>query len=63
MCNKWKTLKQCSISNEPHVKFPSYYFDLKLSKLYMNETEENNGIKHKIENDLFHLINEPSRYI
>ena len=61
LCNKCQKLKQCSISDEYHVKFPSYYFDLKSSKFYMNEIEDNNGIKHKLEKDLFYIINEPSR--
>ena len=61
LCNKCQKLKQCSISDEHHVKFPSYYFDLKSSKFYMNEIEHNIGIKHKLEKDSFYIINEPSR--
>ena len=61
LCNKCQKLKQCSISDEYHVKFSSYYFDLKSSKFYMNEIEYNNGIKHKLDKDLFYIINEPSR--
>ena len=61
LCNKCQKLKQCSISDEHHVKFPSYYFDLKLSKFYMKQIEDNNGIKHKLEKILFYIINEPSR--
>ena len=38
-------------------KFPPYYFDLKLSKFFLNEITDNYGIKHKIEKDLFYLIN------
>ena len=45
MCNNCKILKQSSISDEHHVKFPSYYFDFKSSKFYLNKIEDNNGIK------------------
>ena len=47
------------MSDDLYEKFPLYYFDLKLSKFYINEFTANNGIKHKIEKDLFYLINEP----
>ena len=60
-CNNCNKLKQCSISDEHHIKFPSYYFDLKLSKFYLNEIEDNNGIVHKLEKNLLYIINEPSR--
>ena len=29
-CDNCNKLKQCSISDEHHIKFSSYYFDLKL---------------------------------
>ena len=32
-----------------------YYFDLKQSKFYINEIKDKNGIKHKLEKDLFYL--------
>ena len=60
-CNNCNKLKQCLISDENHIKFLSYYFDLKVSKFYLNEIEDNNGILHKLEKDLLYIINEPSR--
>ena len=37
MCQKCKGLKFCSITDFHHEKFPRHYFDLKLSRYYMNE--------------------------
>ena len=59
VCKKCDNTKQCSMSDDFYEKFPLYYFDLKLSKFYINEIKDNNGIKHKLEKDLFYLINEP----
>ena len=36
-----------------------YYIDVKLSKFFINEIKDKNGIKHNLENDLFYSINEP----
>ena len=44
--------------NDFYEKFPLYYFDLKLSKFYIDEIKDKNGIKHKLEKDLFYLLNE-----
>ena len=59
VCQKYNNTKQCLMSNYLYEKFPFYYFNLKLSKIYINEMTDNYGIKHKIEKDLFYLINEP----
>ena len=47
------------MSDDFYEKFPLYYFDLKLSKFFINEIKDKNGIKHKLEEDLFYLMNEP----
>ena len=47
------------MSDDFYVKILFYYFDLKLSKLYINEIKDKNGLKHKLEIDLFYLINKP----
>ena len=59
VCKKCDNTKQCSMSDDFYEQFPLYYFDLKLSKFYINEIKDKNGIKHKLEKDLFYLINEP----
>ena len=59
VCKKCDNTKQCLMSDDFYVKFPLYYFDLKLSKFYINEIKDKNGIKLKLEKDLFYLINEP----
>ena len=59
LCKKCGNTKQCLMSDDLYEKFTLYYYDLKLSKFYINEITDNNGIKHKIEKDLFYLINEP----
>ena len=46
------------MSDDFYEIFPLYYFNLKLSKFYINEIKDKNCIKHKLENDLFYLINE-----
>ena len=47
------------MSDDLYEIFPLYYCDLKLSKFYINEIKDKNGIKHKLENDLFYIKNEP----
>ena len=59
VCKKFDNTKQCSMSDGFYEKFPLYYFDIKLSKFYINEIKDKNGIKHKLDKDLFYLINEP----
>ena len=36
VCKKCDNTKQCSMFNDFYEKFPLYYFDLKLSKFYIN---------------------------
>ena len=59
MCKKCSNIKQCAVSDDLYEKFPLYYFDLKLSKYFLNEVVDKNGIKHKLEKDLVYIINEP----
>ena len=58
-CEKCNEIKNIALFDDFYKKFNPYYFDLKLSKFFLNEITDNNGIKHKIEKDLFYLINEP----
>ena len=58
-CEKCNEIKNIALSDDFYKKFPLYYFDLKLSKFFLNEITDNYNIKHKIEKDLFYLINEP----
>ena len=55
---KCKGFKSYSITDFRHVKFPRHYFDLKLSKYYMNEFTDKNGIKHNIKHTINIHINE-----
>ena len=47
------------MSDDFYEKFSLYCFDLKLSKFYINEIKDRNGIKHKLEKNLFYFINLP----
>ena len=58
MCQKCKELKSWSITNFFHEIFPRHYFDLKLSRCYMNEFTDKKGIKHNIKNEINILIND-----
>ena len=55
MCQKCKELKSCSITDFRHIKFLRYYFDVKLSKCYMNEFTDRNDIKHNMTMTLIYL--------
>ena len=56
---KYYIVQHISMSNDLNENILFYYFDLKLSKLYINEIKDKNKIKHKLEIDLFYLINDP----
>ena len=43
------------MSDDFYETFPLYYFDFKLSKFYINEIKDNNGIKHKLKKIYFTL--------
>ena len=58
ICQKCKGLKSCFITDFRHEKFSRHYFDLKLSRYYMNEFIDKNGIKHNIKNEINILIND-----
>ena len=55
--NNVMKLKNISLSVDFYKKVFPYYFDLKLTKFWLNEITDNYVIKHKIEKDLFYLIN------
>ena len=57
VCKYCDNTKQCLMSDYFYEKFPLYYFDLNISKFYNNEIKDENGIKHKLENDLIYLLN------
>ena len=59
MCNKCSNIKQCAVSDDLYEKFPLSYFDFKLSKYFLNEVVDKNGINYKLEKDRFYIINEP----
>ena len=59
VCKKCDNTKQCSMSDDFYEKFSLYYFDHELSKFYISEITDKNGIKHKLEKNLFYFINEP----
>ena len=48
VCNKCDNTKQCSMSDDFYEKFPLYYFDLKLSKFYINEIKDKKWHKTQI---------------
>ena len=58
MCQKCKGLKSSYITDFIHEKFLRHYFDLKLSRCYMNELTDKYGIQHNIKNEINILIND-----
>ena len=44
-CEKFNEIKNIALSDDFYKKFPPYYFDLKLSKFFLNEITDNYGIK------------------
>ena len=59
VCEKCHNTKQSLMFDNFYEKFPSYYFDLKLSSFYNNKLKDKIGIKQRLEKDLFYIINEP----
>ena len=56
--SKMKGVKACCITDVFHEKFPRQYFDINLSRYYINKFTDENGIKHKIKNKINTLIND-----
>ena len=43
-CEKWNEIRNIALSDDFYKMFPPYYFDLKLSKLFLNKITDNNRI-------------------